>query len=599
MTKYTQAKLTPFAIQCNYPKPGAWQDQVYTKRVVAKTPSQDTTLTYTKRVEQCPALNDDAATIGTFKYYQGGHLVLKTKACNYAVSLTVTNPQKVAQTFTVVVNDLPQATFTLAGQDTATYELVVVLCQRKFDLTFENPTEPLRGGVLTVNCLNLEVKQTPKRSTPWLWIASDSTVQTYTDHEDPQTGWGAVLAEALMPDGQAVATIDQSAAYASAFRYQNGPLTIINRAIGGRSARSFIEEGKLASLARYLAPGDWLLIQWGDNDATSYRPMRYVAPKNFATWLQMYLDTAIDRGARPVLVTPPSQCQFDGATGRIGFAPYRQAMLALAAASKVPVIDLGKASADLMTAFGPTNAGAMFLQFASRNYPSFVDGIYDKTHFNRFGARSLAKVVATALAAMSDTPFTRHAPQVVSLHAPQHLGAEIALDGAIRLRWLPVLGAGAYRIHRQNAAGDTADFTALDPTFLDATLFGDATYRVCALSTQGAVGPSAMITIHGGDTTVVTPHIAGINVYEVDHQNLPDAVTFSLRFTAHPHVEAYNVVLFNQRTRETQRLGTIKASEVYALHSYQAPKNGLWLVQVTGQDTTTNEQLLSQSVLIR
>lgn len=599
MTEYTQAALTAFAVDRQYPNPGAWHGEVYARRTVVESPSRDTTLAYTKRTEQCPALNDDAATIGTFNYYQGGHLVLKALACNYEVALSVTNPQEAAQTFTVVINDLPQATFTLAGGDSATYELSVALCDRSFDLTFENPEDPVKGGVLTVVNLKLTAKKTPAHAQPWLWIASDSTVQTYTDHEDPQTGWGAVLAEALMPDGQAVATIDQSAPYTLAHHYENGALTIVNRAIGGRSARSFIEEGKLENLARDLAAGDLLLIQWGDNDATSYRPMRYVAPADFAAWLQMYLATAIDRGARPVLVTPPSQCQFDEDLGRVGFAPYRQVMLDLAASANVPCIDLGKASADLMTAFGPTNAQAMFLQFAPKNYPGFVDGIHDKTHFNRFGARTLAQVVAAKVAALPDVPFTWQTPAEVNLAAPQHLGAEVALDGAIRLRWWPVAGAGAYRIHRQNAAGDIADFTALDPTFLDAEPNGDATYRVCALNTQGAVGPLAEITVHAGDTTAVAPHIAGLNVYEVDHQTLPDAVAFSLRFTAHPHVATYVVELFNQRTRETRRLGTIASDAVYALHSYQAPKAGVWIVQVSGQDTTTNERLLSQSVQIR
>ena len=101
------------AVVRKYPKPGAWHGEIYAKRQVEQQPAADHTLVYDKLIEQCPPLKDDAATIGTFNYYQGGHLLLQTQACNYQVSLTVTNPQAAPQTFTVVVNDLPQATLSL------------------------------------------------------------------------------------------------------------------------------------------------------------------------------------------------------------------------------------------------------------------------------------------------------------------------------------------------------------------------------------------------------------------------------------------------------------------------------------------------------
>ncbi len=81
-------------------------------------------------------------------------------------------------------------------------------------------------------------------------IASDSTVATYGGRVLPMMGWGQLLYQYF--------DFDQ--------------VEIWNRAICGRSSRSFVEEGRLERMAQDFRPGDYLLIQFGHNDATKQRP---------------------------------------------------------------------------------------------------------------------------------------------------------------------------------------------------------------------------------------------------------------------------------------------------------------------------------------
>lgn len=78
---------------------------------------------------------------------------------------------------------------------------------------------------------------------PTLWIIGDSTVRCGTPG---QRGWG-----------------DEMAGFFNVQKIQ-----VQNRAIGGRSARTFFTEGKWAAVQRELKAGDWVLMQFGHNDAS-------------------------------------------------------------------------------------------------------------------------------------------------------------------------------------------------------------------------------------------------------------------------------------------------------------------------------------------
>jgi rhamnogalacturonan endolyase len=80
------------------------------------------------------------------------------------------------------------------------------------------------------------------RPKPTLWIIGDSTVRN--GGGGGQWGWGEPLAERFDPER----------------------IDVKNRAIGGRSSRTFLTEGRWDAILSEAKPGDYLLMQFGHND---------------------------------------------------------------------------------------------------------------------------------------------------------------------------------------------------------------------------------------------------------------------------------------------------------------------------------------------
>ena len=48
-------------------------------------------------------------------------------------------------------------------------------------------------------------------------------------------------------------------------------INVVNRAIGGRSTRTFITDGRWDKILTELKPGDFVLVQFGHNDSGDYK----------------------------------------------------------------------------------------------------------------------------------------------------------------------------------------------------------------------------------------------------------------------------------------------------------------------------------------
>lgn len=590
---YKDKEITNFLENDQYPDKGYWKDDIYhLRKKVIESVDSGVDFKFKTLIEQCPALNEDTNTIGTFRYFEGTHAKKKIDVNNYYMKLEVNNPEPKDQILTVIVNDLEISTFKIKSFTKKKFEFNLSLTKPELDLTFMNTDKPQIGGHIQLESLQLNKIVPTLAKVPRIFVASDSTAQTYTQKEYPQVGWGAALYKFLLPEGKALITEDSNTTYGTARVYQNGDKVIFNKSIGGRSSRSFIEEGKLASLASQLRRNDYLLIQWGDNDATSYRPMRYVAPNEFAQWLNQYIDCALGRGAHPILITPPSQCKFDGDKGHISFGKYRKVILDLAKQRNLPCIDLGLLSAQLLSRLGPKMAQALYMQFAPQQYPAFPDGIKDQTHFNFYGACQLARLVATEFVKIqSDYKMEQFKKTTIG-----ELSAEIEPGEKVRLRWKKIPMADHYLVIKQNDGKDT-EFTALNEQFLDISPGRNPRYKVIAYDLDINLA-SSEIEVPIIQVNNKTNIINGLNIYEVETDNKTESINFSLRFIANSNVKLYRVYTFNQRTREKWLLGKIKFNDVYKLHSYQVPSSGTWLVQVTGQDGVENKQISSKSKII-
>jgi lysophospholipase L1-like esterase/quercetin dioxygenase-like cupin family protein len=202
-----------------------------------------------------------------------------------------------------------------------------------------------------------------------LVIAGDSTASSYEPARHPRMGWGQVLDRFLAPG-----------------------IDVLNRAVSGRSTRSYVDLGHFEPLAAELRPGDVLLIQFGHNDEKQEDPTRYTEPREaFPAGLRRFVEAARRAGARPVLLTPVARRRFD-AQGRMvdTHGEYADAVRKLAAAESVPLVDLGRLSFDYFDALGPEASKAYFLHDP-------VLGLADDTHFSERGAVAVACLVAGGL----------------------------------------------------------------------------------------------------------------------------------------------------------------------------------------------------------
>lgn len=256
---------------------------------------------------------------------------------------------------------------------------------------------PEEGSIYLKEVSIEEQEPRKKREKPRIFLASDSTVQSYERAVYPQTGWGQMLYHFFQQEDTHKETPCSQAGYGQARIYELDQVVIENRAIGGRSAKSFMEEGKLDKILEVLCPGDYVFVQFAHNDATAIRPNRYTSPEDFPKYLQMYIDACRKRGAQCVLVTPVAM-RVPGENGIFGisFSPYREKMLHISREQQVPLLDLGAASTDYLNKIGEEESKSLYLWFEEGEYPEgpYAAGVSDKAHLQEYGACVYANLVA-------------------------------------------------------------------------------------------------------------------------------------------------------------------------------------------------------------
>ena len=192
-------------------------------------------------------------------------------------------------------------------------------------------------------------------------IIGDSTVCNYPA-EHACRGWGQFIAEHFSDN-----------------------VRVANHAASGRSTKTFIAEGRWK---RVLAEKpDFVLIQFGQNDSHGpAKPESTDAATDYRNFLRRYVDESRAAHATPIFITPMHRRNFD-AGGKLQdiLQPYSDAMKAVAAEKKVPVIDLHTAS------------GALFRELGQARCPELANAPTDFTHFNEKGARAMADIVRKEL----------------------------------------------------------------------------------------------------------------------------------------------------------------------------------------------------------
>jgi lysophospholipase L1-like esterase len=237
---------------------------------------------------------------------------------------------------------------------------------------------------------------TIENSVTKIFLIGDSTMMDYDKYREdymtsiyPLAGWGQYFQ--LLFDKPTIKSMD--------FLIKTDSVLVENHAIGGRSTRSFFEEGRWAKVYKALRPGDLVLIQFGHNDATLERPLRYVTPEAYKEYIRLFVSQTQEKGAIPIVITPVTRNQpwKDGILENL-HGEYYTAAVEVAAELDVLMIDLTQRSMDFFAEKGEEYVTEhYFMNLKPGQYANYPDGKEDNTHFVTDGAKVVAKLVLGGL----------------------------------------------------------------------------------------------------------------------------------------------------------------------------------------------------------
>lgn len=217
---------------------------------------------------------------------------------------------------------------------------------------------------------------------PAVFTVGDSTVKNFDKDKDGMWGWGSVFHEL----------------------FDENKITVCNAAKAGRSARTFMDEGRWDSVYNTLQPGDYVLIQFGHNDGGDINVKKargelhgagseskvflmpdhhYEVVYTYGWYLRKFIMDALEKGATPIVLSPTARNIWkDGKIDRFtkSYIPWAKEV---AASKNVPFIDLNTIAADEFEKKGQKKTVSYFNK--------------DHTHSSLKGARANAKRIAKAL----------------------------------------------------------------------------------------------------------------------------------------------------------------------------------------------------------
>jgi lysophospholipase L1-like esterase len=212
-----------------------------------------------------------------------------------------------------------------------------------------------------------------------VFTIGDSTMADKKTEVAPETGWCQAFP----------AFVDKS-------------VSIKNRAVNGRSSKSFITEGRWKAVLDSLKPGDFVFIQFGHNDEKILDTTRYAEP--FTTYrrnLERFVRETREKGATPILFTPIVRRKFENGFLVDTHGNYPVVVRQLAAEMNVPLIDLQLLTVGAVTALGEETTKKIYLWTPPTD--KFPQGRKDDTHLCVEGANLIAKLAAQQLVALDNS----------------------------------------------------------------------------------------------------------------------------------------------------------------------------------------------------
>lgn len=249
-------------------------------------------------------------------------------------------------------------------------------------------TRPVEDDRPVVDASKVREEKPVDAKLPTFFVVGDSTVKS--GGNKGMFGWGEVIAE----------------------HFDTAKINVVNHAIGGRSSRTFFNEGRWAKVVEQMKAGDFVIIQFGHNDGG-----RIGDPKNknrasvrglgdetvedtkpdgtkeqvrtFGWYMSRYIADAKAKGVTVILASPvPHKDKWE--TGR-DFAEYAEWDAALAKQHGVHFIDLTLLISDGYKKLGMEKVSAFFADA--------------RTHTTEVGAEFNAARVVDGLRALPGNPL--------------------------------------------------------------------------------------------------------------------------------------------------------------------------------------------------
>lgn len=228
-----------------------------------------------------------------------------------------------------------------------------------------------------------------------IYLAGDSTMADYSNNYDegkdymktryPVTGWGQVFQQFMASDSlQKVRGI-----------IKGDSAIVDDRARGGRSTRTFFQEGRWRSIFENLKKDDVVIIQFGHNDAAEEKTERYVDIEGYKEFLRLYVTQTRQKDAHPIILTPVAR-NYPWENGRLEnvHGEYDQAAKDVAKEMDVLFIDLNQRSMDHFSEKGRDYVSEKyFMNLPAGVYEAYPEGQEDNTHFQPEGATAVARLV--------------------------------------------------------------------------------------------------------------------------------------------------------------------------------------------------------------
>ncbi len=233
---------------------------------------------------------------------------------------------------------------------------------------------------VTLRTLVLLISMSVAARAATAYLIGDSTVSLYSSSVFPRMGWGQVFQN-----------------------YFQSTLVVSDKALSGRSSKSFYDEGAWSPIKSALRSGDYVFIQFGHNDEKSDPALHTDPYTTYQQYLSIYINDARAKGAIPILVTPVERNSWSNGVVKPTHGDYPAAMRALASSKGTPLIDLTAGSTNKYNSSGQTyTTWSIFMNLKAGQYPNYPNGNTDNTHFQQNGANIIASLVAGAIRSSSN-----------------------------------------------------------------------------------------------------------------------------------------------------------------------------------------------------